>query len=1337
MLKKNRKEKEAHDMSKFWKIAALCALLILPASAASADDGTLTLPAGLTVIEEEAFYGVISAEIALVPEGTVTVGARAFAEGGFSEIRLPATVTEIGEGAFRNCGKASDPLRYYCIPSGISVGAQAFAGCRAAIYIDGRELPYFTYTIQDNSVTITGLSGSASIQEAVIPDTIEGKPVTAIAASAFSGRSTITRIVIPSTVTSIGNSAFRSCSTLTDINLPAALTSIGNNAFRDCRAITQIEIPAGITEIAQDTFSGAQSLQRVVLPEGLNAIGATAFCDCYALVELNIPSTVTQIGNKAFSRNQALTQVTIPAGITSLTDELFYSCSSLESVSLPNSLSSIGEYVFSGCTKLTDVNFPAGLSSIGKSAFENACRNQPGYPVYSLPDSLAALGQNAFNGCGAALCVTRGGELEALLKESGNTLTYYDRLDYRYQYKKVDNIFTLYLTGYAGAGGNVVIPAGPVVIGENAFKGNTALTGVTIPSGVTKIDRWAFENCSALGSVSMADSVLTIEDAAFRSCADLTDVAFPASLTKIGSDAFDYACTVSGTHYYNLPDDLAEFGWTPFSDCGAVLCVTRGSSAETLVRGNQYGQNYTHPGETDFRYRYDSSEGLERLMQYTGTGNASVSVPAYVWLIDDNAFLDHTELTQVNLPETVTRINSNAFRGCTNLTDISLPDSLAKIYDNAFNGCGSAAGGLMLELPPDITEMGSSGVFDASAILVCNKESATASTISNHGYSFVRSDRPEETDLRYKKESAGWSLYDYTGSAASVRLPDDCVNVSSARLGQKVTNGLELVCAQLSDTADGLSAAGLNFTFPGHKGLRYRLIDGVLYIMGYAGGGTQIIIPEAQAYVQDGNHDIQIRAGAFQGLSNITKVVIPEGVTRINDSAFKNCYNLTDITFPDTLKTMDQNAFVLCGRDSQEDFYFVLPDYMEDLAGRGGGANTFGDCNAILMTGKESATAALLTDRNYDYTAEGEEDFRYRYIAETVNGETVRRLWLVGYTGNAATVNIPEGIYGIRRFDSNTTATNWHTFYGDAFYGNQAVTKVVIPEGTEVIEDSAFMGTVNLTDVTFPSTLKVLKNHAFEKCGKNADTLHYYVLPDEMTEISTNTAAGWGAFTDVNLGRVSAAPGTSTALQLSDIDTYYHNGSYRFALKGHETDGLLYHYRTYTTDEGSVNRLVLEQYEGSGDEVAIPAGCGIYAIGDSVFSGRTDLQKVIIPYGIEQIGANAFDGCTMLHDGEETNAIVLPGSVKSIGNLAFRDLGAAYTAERFFLVLPSSLNEFDLGIFTNCNAVLVAPEGSYAANVLYTGWYQYYNTLEDARAQRNIQKRTPEEGQTVTYSGRP
>lgn len=150
-------------------------------------------------------------------------------------------------------------------------------------------------------------------------------------------------------------------------------------------------------------------------------------------------------------------------------------------------------------------------------------------------------------------------------------------------------------------------------------------------------------------------------------------------------------------------------------------------------------------------------------------------------------------------------------------------------------------------------------------------------------------------------------------------------------------------------------------------------------------------------------------------------------------------------------------------------------------------------------------------------------------------------------------------------------------------------------------------------------------------------------------------------------------------------------------------------------------RLVLKACEGSDIEVTIPADCGIYRIENNAFKDRTNLQKVVVPSGVVELGASAFEGCAVLHEGETQNVIVIPNGVKRAGNLAFKDLGEAYTSQRFFLVLPASLSEFDINIFTGCNAVLVAPAGSPVARALFDNWYYYYNTLEDAVAQANVQ----------------
>ncbi len=66
---------------------------------------------------------------------------------------------------------------------------------------------------KDGVMTIAGYSGESN--QAVIPDTINGRIVTQITDYAFDGCSSLENILIPSSVTSIGDSAFIGCSSLT------------------------------------------------------------------------------------------------------------------------------------------------------------------------------------------------------------------------------------------------------------------------------------------------------------------------------------------------------------------------------------------------------------------------------------------------------------------------------------------------------------------------------------------------------------------------------------------------------------------------------------------------------------------------------------------------------------------------------------------------------------------------------------------------------------------------------------------------------------------------------------------------------------------------------------------------------------------------------------------------------------------------------------------------------------------------------------------------------------------------------------------------------------------
>ncbi|MBQ9115511.1 MAG: leucine-rich repeat protein [Clostridia bacterium] len=228
-----------------------------------------------------------------------------------------------------------------------------------------------TYSLSSGSkyYTVTGYEGEDT--EVVIPDSVEGIPVTAIANEAFKDKQRIASITLPNNVTSIGYNAFQGCISLETLKLGNNVKSIPNSMAYGCNKLQSIVIPDSVTSIGSSAFSRCSSLTSVVIPNSVTSIGNWAFYYCDSLTSVVIPDSVNSIGDYAFSYCDSLTNVVIGNSVTSIGDSAFYGCNSLISVELGNSVTSIGKSTFEYCSSLASVIIPDNVTSIGSYAFQH------------------------------------------------------------------------------------------------------------------------------------------------------------------------------------------------------------------------------------------------------------------------------------------------------------------------------------------------------------------------------------------------------------------------------------------------------------------------------------------------------------------------------------------------------------------------------------------------------------------------------------------------------------------------------------------------------------------------------------------------------------------------------------------------------------------------------------------------------------------------------------------------------------------------------------------------------------------------------------------------------
>lgn len=760
-------------------------------------------------------------------------------------------------------------------------------------------------------------------------------------------------------------------------------------------------------------YDRREEIKTVRILQGVTSIGKLAFMDCSSMTDITIPEGVTRIGDEAFSSCNGLTSITIPVSVTGIGYEAFYYCASLSSITIPEGVTYIGKSVFDCCFGLTSLSIPASLTGeVGlsidycdsltdiyygdtKAAWTQLGMYYDHYrvTVHCSDVEIAAADSSA---CGDDLTWTLSSDGVLTIAGTGDMWDY----NSRHRVPWDDNYFEIktvrILSGVTGIGEmafygcenltQVTIPEGVTRIGSSAFSHCSALTSVTLPESVTSIGSSAFSSCERLTSMTIPAGVTAISDYTFYQCGSLTEITIPAGVTSIGNYAFGFCSRLTeitlpadltsiGNHGFffcsrlievTIPEGVTTIGRRAFDNCSAL---TRVSLPASLVDWNptmmfEFCSSLAEIQVAEANPAYCAADNIvydkamETLLLCPAGKTGSVTIPASVKAIEENAFYECGALTEIRFEGPAPSFSAHSFYGVRATAYYPQQESswTAAVRQNyggtiTWVAYGPIASGQCgddltwtLEENGTLTISGTGDMWNWSNIDLapwwsyCQYEITALDIqpgVTGIGeYAFHSCGKLTEITVPEGVTRIGYAAFSSCNSLTSVTLPASLTETG---------NDLFRSCDSLTDIYFGGTRAmwsQLNAPY-NHYTITVHCSDGdiapadVMYcgdnlIWTLSSEGVLTVAGSGSMWNFDDDHapwaaslgsikSVRIISGATSIGSNafarcdaLTSVTIPEGVTSIGRGAFYACYGLTGVTIPESVTRIGRSAFNRC-----------------------------------------------------------------------------------------------------------------------------------------------------------------------------------------------------------------------------------------------------------------------------------------------------------------------------------------------------------------------------------------------------------------------------------------
>lgn len=543
-------------------------------------------------------------------------------------------------------------------------------------------------------------------------------------------------------------------------------------------------------------------------------------------------------------------------------------------------------------------------------------------------------------------------------------------------------------------------------------------------------------------SIIVGEGITSIGSYAFYYCKNAVSVSIPSTVTKIGT----YSFYSTGITEITIPESVTEISKNAFSYSDKLVKVTLPSSLTKLADSVFIGCSSLTTVNIPKNLTSVGSFAL------SGTAIESIVLPETVTELGDGAFSRCTKLTSVNIPEGITEIGMFTFNDCKALTSLHIPASVKKMHSDVFYGCESLK---------TLTVDGNNQYFTAKDDVIYNKDMTTL---------ILYAPKKENTSFSVPATVKTIDAYafQYSGLKA-VTLPDGLEEIG---FGAFVSSSIESIKIPASVTKLG------SLVFSKCKSL-------------------------ASVVFEDGITIKEIPYSAFSSASSLTSIEIPESVEIIDSVAFSYCTSLKNVSISDKITRVGNDAFnntAILKSMLYSNGVKYLDGWAVDLK--------YGVENIVIRDGTKGLADGFF---NYDSVIKtislpaslqyaGEESFLGSENIVSVNVDSENKYYssLDGVFYNKEKTELiyyPKG----KADESFTAPKTVKVICDNAFY-QTSVKNVALPEGLEIIGNSAFWSNKTLQSINLPSTLLSVGEYAFQYCSE----LDNIVIPDGITHIGAD-----------------------------------------------------------------------------------------------------------------------------------------------------------------------------------------------------------------------------------------